>query len=160
MYLGEDYDPHKPDLALVCQGGKVVQARAFLLMLASDPKGPLMPAIKMALNEHASGQQSSHQLAPAGAAAEQEAATRPARQDTSAAGSGEPSAAATGSSGSAADDTSGLAVLKVDQDSAEDWQLLLSCLDYPHALVAKPHVTWVGLSQPSGCHHYVCTAVG
>jgi hypothetical protein len=153
MNLDDDYDPHKPDLALVCQGGKVVRARAFLLMLASDPKGPLMPAIKMALRERTSTQQSTSELAPAGPSEQRDAGTGTAMPAASATPSSEPHTAATGSSGSAADDGSGLARLQLDQDRSEDWQLLLSCMDYPHALVKKPEVDWVGCLGASRLHY-------
>lgn len=128
MHLDDDYSPTRPDLALVCHGGETVHARAFLLMLASDPSGPLMPAIRTALNEHYHGQTNSKQLVAAGPSADADAAS--AGLSTAAAGS--PA------------DTSGLAVLKVEEDSAEAWQQLLLLLDYPQSLLAKPEVTWVG----------------
>lgn len=138
MHLDEDYNPHQPDLALVCQGGKVVQARAFLLMLAADPKGPLMPAIKMAINEHTSGQANSNQLAAAGASADAAAASAVPSSGASSAADHSAAAASTTAG------TSGLAVLRVEQDSAEAWQRLLLLLDYPKSLLVKPEVTWVG----------------
>ncbi len=145
MHLDEDYNPHQPDLALVCQGGKVVHARAFLLMLASDPKGPLMPAIKMAINEHASGQANSTQLAAAGPSADETAAS--AVENAGASSEAGPSTAAAGGS------PAGLAVLRVEQDSAKAWQQLLMLLDYPKSLLVKPEVTWVGgMSTATSVH--------
>jgi hypothetical protein len=41
-------DPRQPDVLLLCKDGETVPAHSCLLMLASEP---LMPAIKMAMEE-------------------------------------------------------------------------------------------------------------
>lgn len=48
MDAGTIFDPQQPDLVLLCKDGRTVPAHSCLLMLASEP---LMPAIKMAIEE-------------------------------------------------------------------------------------------------------------
>jgi hypothetical protein len=127
MNLHDDFDPRQPDLALVCKDDKVVHAHSYLLMLASQP---LLPAIKMALAEAASGRSSHRLSAPAGPCAD--AGTTSHRRDVPA----------------------GMAAVMVQQDTAESWELLLQFLDPAHFLdptrLYRPEITWVSGISNSG----------
>lgn len=127
MNLSDDFDPREPDLALLCKDGKEVKARSYIVMLASQP---LLPAIKMALGEAASGRSSYQLAAPAGQC---------------------PDAAGSQHSEIPAD----MAVCRMEEDSAEAWQLLLQFLD-PNQL--HPDITWVSALGTAAGHNVARSA--
>lgn len=135
----DDFDPRKPDLALVCKDGQVVHAHSCLLMLASEP---LLPAVKMAVGEAAAGgsTHSSRLAAPAGPCC-----TEP--------GSGSVPGGGMRSSRQHAEVPAGMASIAVQEDRAEAWQLLLKFLD-PNQL-HRPEIAWVG-TRLDGCSLASC----